>query len=119
MQGAREDGLLDVVGDGEPDGVGQPPARRGEPGQEVVGAADRSQRGSGPAAAGGRAAAPAPSRVASMWSAAVFEPAFPGRSRKASGSPLPSGAVISEDGQRVMAFSELNDHGVPVSGSVS
>ena len=28
------------------------------------------------------------------------------------------GAVISEDGQRVMAFSELNDHGVLVSGPV-
>jgi hypothetical protein len=29
-----------------------------------------------------------------------------------------AGAVISEDSQRVMAFSELNDHGVPVSGPV-
>ena len=30
------------------------------------------------------------SRAASMWSAAVFEPAFPGRSTMASGSPFPS-----------------------------
>ena len=29
------------------------------------------------------------SRVASMWSAAVFDPAFPGRSTMASGSPFP------------------------------
>ena len=30
------------------------------------------------------------SRVASMWSAAVFDPAFPARSSRASGSPLPA-----------------------------
>ena len=30
------------------------------------------------------------SRVASMWSAAVFDPALPGRSMMASGSPDPA-----------------------------
>ena len=38
-----------------------------------------------------------------MWSAAVFEPAFPGRSSTASGSPVPVGAVVDERPQRVVA----------------
>ena len=43
------------------------------------------------------------SRVASIWSAAVFDPALPARSTMASGSPFPSGAVVGEGGQGVMA----------------
>ena len=38
-----------------------------------------------------------------MWSAAVFDPAFPGRSMMASGSPDPSGAVVGPGGQGVEA----------------
>ena len=34
--------------------------------------------------------------VAVMWSAAVLDPAFPGRSRAATGSPVPPRSVVDE-----------------------
>ena len=42
-----------------------------------------------------------------MWSAAVLLPAFPGRSSTASGSPVPSLAVVGERPQRVVPEAAL------------
>ena len=48
-----------------------------------------------------------------MWSAAVFEPAFPGRSRTASALPGALRAVVDEGRQRVMAVGLLpGGHGL-------
>ena len=83
--GDLQDGVLDVLSDGEPDGVGQAASWLGEPGQVVVGAAtgvsaDSRWRGSWASA----------NWVASMWPAAVLESAFSARNMTANGSPEPS-----------------------------
>ncbi len=50
-------------------------------------------------------------RVAVMWSAAVFEPALPGLSRAATGSPVPPRAVVDESHQRMVAVGPLPSRG--------
>ena len=72
-----------------PDGVVQPPGPRGQPLEELVrpAAGIGSDQHLPPQVTGSWASA---SRAASIWSAAVFEPAFPGRSTMARGSPFPS-----------------------------
>jgi hypothetical protein len=88
-RGNLADRGLDVLGDRHADGVVQPPGLRGEPVQKLV----RPAAGAGPdqhLAPQARGSWASASRAASMWSAAVLEPAFPGRSTMASGSPIPS-----------------------------
>lgn len=66
----------DLVGDGGPGGESKPSARLRHPGQEVLGVAAGVSADQDPAAQVAGSCA-SPSRVGSMWSAAVFEPAFP------------------------------------------
>ena len=46
-------------------------------------------------------------RAAPMWSAAVLDPAFPGRSTIARGSPVPGLPVVGPGGHRMMTDSPL------------
>ena len=85
----------DGLGQAEPDRVRQTAATV-QPVEELVGAAGRRRCGSAPSARAGarpgvRAAGASACRMTVMWSAAVFDPAFPGRSSTASGSPVPAG----------------------------
>ncbi len=95
--GHGEDGFLDLLGDGEPHGVGQAPSRRGEPGQEVVGAAAgvcADQHLAAQAAGQLRQGEPGGADVISgCVRAGVASPQH--ESQRLPGSP---GAVISEDG---------------------
>ena len=88
VRGHFQDRGLHLLGDRHADGVVQTPGLRGQPFQELV----RAAAGVGPdqrLAAQGRGSCASASRAVSMWSAAVFDPAFPGRRSRASGSPLP------------------------------
>ena len=95
-----------VTGKAEPDRVGQPAA--GQPGDQLVRAAGPSTRTSTflprllPSGNWASAA-----RMTVMWSVTVFDPAFPLRNRNASGSPVPSGAVIEESRQRMVSEAAL------------
>ena len=87
-RGNLEDGVLDLPGEGEPGRVGQPPSRLGQPGQELLGAAAGIGADQHPAPQpGGQLGQREPGRLDMV--AAVFDPAFPGRSMMASGSPDP------------------------------
>ena len=108
----REDGILNVVSDGEPGGVGQAPSRLGEPGQEAVGAVAgiRADQHPAPHVAGQlRQGQPGGLDVIGCGVRA----AVPGAQHDSQRLTRAFRAVISENGQRVMAVGFLpRGHGL-------
>ena len=109
--GQAQDRGADVVGDGEADGVLQPPARTGQPGEELVGAAAGVGADQDLAASGLRAVGPGPAGWRRCgrrrcWSRRCLPAAC-----MASGSPAAVGAVVGEGGHGVEAEGLLPGRG--------